>query len=464
MKIEFHGAARTVTGSCHLLTVGDKRILVDCGMFQGGRKLEARNEMPFPFSPRSIDAVLVTHSHVDHVGLLPKLVQQGYYGPIICTRAAADMTELILRDAAHIQESEAEWHNRKAKRAGGPMIKPLYTMEDAEAAIELIQSTDYHQMTRVVDNVKAVFKDAGHILGSAIIEVYATENGSSRKIVFSGDLGNTEQAIIRDPETVQEADFVLIESTYGNRNHRNREDTLNELAEILIQAYKDEGNVVIPAFAVGRTQELLYQLRRLSQEGRLPNFRVFVDSPMAISATNIYRKHGECFDAETMQLIMDGEGPFHLDRIEYTQLTEQSRAINFVKEPSLIISASGMCSAGRILHHLKHNLWRRSSHIVFVGYQAHGSLGRIIIEGEPRVKIFGEEIACVAHIHTLGGLSAHADQKILLNWLESVAPCKPGVFVVHGEEQSSAAFAKKIKSDLGLPDVFIPTWHEEFQL
>lgn len=463
MHLEFHGAARTVTGSCFLLKVKDKQILIECGMFQGGKKMEKRNTKPFKFSPKAINYVLLTHGHIDHSGLLPKLVNRGFKGPIITTRATGDLLSILLRDAAHIQETETEWINRKARRAGKRLAKPLYTIEDADAALELVKTIKYEKEVELCDGVKFTFRDAGHILGSAFIEMTVTEKRSTRKIVFSGDVGNTDQAIIRNPDFPESADILLVESTYGNRNHKKRTDTLNELHQILLQAYDEGGNVVIPAFAVGRTQEILYQLRQLHQEGRFPAFNVFIDSPMAISATDIYREHTECFDAETIQILMSGEGPFSLPNVHYTRQTDQSKAINFTEGPNLIISASGMCDAGRILHHLKHNLWKPNSHIVFVGYQAEGSLGRRIIEGIPKVKIYGEEIAVVARVHTIGGFSAHADQTMLTHWVEHMAAAKPKVYVVHGEEKAGTIFAEKLKSDLGL-DATLPMRHEVVHL
>ena len=463
MQIEFHGAAETVTGSCFLLKANGHRILIDCGMFQGGKRLEKRNAGNFPFSPRSIDAVIVTHAHIDHSGLLPKLVKLGYKGPIIGTQATVHLLHLMLLDSAHIQESDAEWMTRKSLRSGKEPVEPIYTTQDALQTLELLQAHKYNQSVDLLPGIQFVFRDAGHILGSSFVELWATEKGSTRKIVFSGDIGNREQAIIRDPETTDSADFLVIESTYGDRNHRSRADTLNELQGILAEAFSDQGSVILPAFAVGRTQEILYNLRQLSQEGRLPAFRIYVDSPMAISATQIYREHSECFDDETVQVLMSGEGPFNLRDIHYTRETAQSRAINFAPGPKLIISASGMCTAGRILHHLKHHLWKPDSHVVFVGFQAEGSLGRLLVDGAPHVKIFAEKIAVAAKIHTIGGLSAHGDQRLLMEWVSQIAPSKPQVFVVHGEPQVSKSFASRIHRDLGL-DAVVPTYHESFLL
>lgn len=463
MHLEFHGAVRTVTGSCFLLQVNDKRILIDCGLFQGGRSIQERNEVPFPFSPKTIDYVLVTHAHIDHSGRLPKLVKDGYSGPIISTRATVDLLHLMLLDAAHIQEMESIWSNRKAKRAGRPLGEPLYTTDDAKQALTLLSKVKYEQEVDLCDGVRLKFRDAGHILGSAFIELWATEKGVTRKFVFSGDVGNMEQAIIRDPKFAESADVLLVESTYGNRNHKARPDTLKELAEIIIKSYKQGGNIVIPAFAVGRTQEVLYQLRQLNQEGRLPDYRVYIDSPMAISATDIYRKHSECFDDETIQILLSGEGPFHLPDVQYTRKTEQSRAINFSEGPNIIISASGMCDAGRILHHLKHNLWKRNANIIFVGYQAEGSMGWLLINGRPRVKIFREEIVVAAKIHTIGGLSAHGDQKTLLEWVGKMADSKPLTYIVHGDEEPGAVLARKLNEEYGI-EARLPVWHERVDL
>jgi len=459
MELGFYGAVRMVTGSCFLLKAAGKRIVIDCGMFQGSNKTERRNFEPFRFSPRSIDFCLLTHGHIDHSGLLPKLARDGFKGPIITTKATSDLLHILLKDSAHIQESDVKWFNRKAIRAGAPTKEPLYVLDDAKAALDQLNPVKHNQEIDLCPGIKVIFRDAGHILGSAFIECYVTENGVAKKLVFSGDLGNTDQAIIRNPEITKAAAVLLIESTYGDRLHKDRSNTLSELNAIFQQAYKEGGNVVIPAFAVGRTQELLYHLHQLHQEGRLPDFNIFLDSPMAISATKVYREHTECFDDQTIRILMSGEGPFSLPNIEYTRLTDRSKAINFTKGPNIIISASGMCTAGRILHHLKHNLWKRNTHVVFVGFQAHGSLGRRLVDGVPRIKIMGEEITVTAKIHTIGGLSAHADQKGLYNWVENLAPSKPLVYVVHGEEDAGAQFAKLIHDDFGL-EARLPSWYE----
>lgn len=461
MRLEFHGAIRTVTGSCYLLGVGRKKILVDCGMYQGDGEIEERNARPLMFSPREIDAVLVTHAHIDHIGLLPRLVHEGFGGKIFCTRATRSLLPLMLKDSAHIQLQEAEWRNRKARRAGRHLVQPLYLIEDAEAACALARGVSYHEEFAVCENVRAIFRDAGHILGSAFIEVFATENGVTKKIVFSGDLGNREQAIIRDPEYADSADVLLVESTYGERNHKPREDTLTEFRTILEDAFRAGGNVIIPSFAVGRTQEVLYDLHDLASAESLPPFDIFVDSPMASAATQIYRDHTECFDEETVALLMKDDGPFMVPRLKFTHDVSESIAINRSKHPAIIISASGMCDAGRIRHHLKHNLWKRNAHVVFVGFQAEGTLGRRLVDGAPRVRIMGEDIAVTAHVHTVGGLSAHADQKILVDWVGRMAKSRPTVFVVHGEEKAGSALAAKLKEVHGLA-AHLPVWHESF--
>jgi metallo-beta-lactamase family protein len=465
MRLEFHGAVRVVTGSCYLLRLGERDVLFECGMYQGPASLERHNREPFFFDPRRLAAVVVTHAHIDHIGLLPKLVNEGFTGPIHAT-GTVDLAKLLLLDAAHIAESDAEHQNRKAKRAGRRLIEPLYTVADAERANQLFVGHSYGDEVPIMDGLRVRYRDAGHILGSAFVEATVAENGKQRRVTFSGDIGNSGQAIIRDPEPPAPTDALLIESTYGDRLHKSRPDTLNELAAILQAAHRDGGHVVIPAFAVGRTQEILYRLRELAEQGELPPFRVFVDSPLAISATDVVREHRDCYDgseAAIQRLAQNGTDPLAPPRLEFTREVEQSRQINFVKEPSVIISANGMCSAGRILHHLKHNLWRRESHIVFTGYQAEGTLGRLLVNGAPRVRIMGEEIAVAAHIHTIGGLSAHADRDGLLRWMEPLAANRPATYVVHGEEDAAAAFARAVQRQYGYQPV-VPMWHEHVTL
>jgi len=460
LHLEFHGAVRTVTGSMFLLRVGDKQILFDCGMYQGPHWLEERNEKPFYFDPNMLDAVVVTHAHIDHIGLLPKLVKEGYAGPIYATRATADLARIMLLDSAHITERDTEHQNRRNKRAGKPLETPLYTTDDARETHKYFAPHRYEDEFEICEGVTAVFRDAGHILGSAFVQVTVKENGETKRITFSGDIGSTDRAIIKDPTPPDPCDVLLIESTYGDRLHKPTPDTIKELAEILHAAWRDGGNVIIPAFALGRTQEILYRLRDLSDEGRLPDFEVFVDSPLAISVTQIVRDNPQCYDGETIHdLTALGHDPLSVPNLHFTRQTHESIQINEVKKPSIIISASGMCTAGRILHHLKHNLWRRNAHIVFVGYQAQGTMGRMILDGRPRVKIFGEEVIVAAHVHSIGGLSAHGDRDGLLNWMEPALADKPRVFVVHGEEDSSMAFARTVHNKFDVKSE-VPTWHE----
>jgi len=464
MHLEFHGAIRVVTGSCYLLHIGEERFLFDCGLYQGSSRLQERNREPFRFDPRSLTAVIVTHAHIDHIGLLPKLAREGYDGPIHATRATGDLARILLPDAAHINEYDTMQYNRKAARAGCPLEQPLYVQADAEKAMAQLVSHKYEEEVVIGRGLRVRFRDAGHILGSSFIEATAEENGTSRRLTFSGDIGNLDQAIIKDPTPPDPTEVLLIESTYGNREHRPRTDTLEELAEILQTAYREGGNVIIPAFAVGRTQEILYRLRELSVEGRLPPFEVFVDSPLAISATRIVEQNPQCYDEETVyELTGLGHDPLDVPNLHFTRTAEASQQINFVKKPSLIISASGMCSAGRILHHLKHNLWKRETHVIFVGFQGEGTLGRLLVDGAPTVKIMGEEIKAAAHLHTIGGLSAHADRRGLLDWMAPLAGQRPRTFVVHGEEKAAEAFAVSIKETFGFP-AQVPRWHERVAL
>lgn len=464
MHLEFHGAIRTVTGSCYLLQVGQERMLIDCGLYQGSPRLEARNREPFSFDPRSLTAVIITHAHIDHIGLLPKLVREGYDGPIHATEATGDLARILLPDAAHINQYDTEQRNRKAARAGRPPETPLYLQADAEKALAQIVAHKYDEETAIGRGLQVRFRDAGHILGSAFLEARAVEDRVVRRLTFSGDIGNLDQAIIKDPTPPEPTEVLLIESTYGDREHRPRSDTLQELAEILQTAYQDGGNVVIPAFAVGRTQEILYRLRELSVEGRLPPFEVYVDSPLAISATRIVEENPQCYDEETVyELTGLGRDPLDVPNLHFTRSAQESQQINFVRKPCLIISASGMCSAGRILHHLKHNLWKREAHVIFTGFQGEGTLGRLLVDGAPLVRIMGEEIKAAAHLHTIGGLSAHADRRGLLDWMAPLTPKRPRTFVVHGEEKAALAFAQSIAETYGFA-AQAPRLHERVEL
>ena len=450
MKLTFYGADRAVTGSCHCLEAAGKRILIDCGLQQGRDEVED-NALPFPAA--SVDAVIVTHAHIDHSGRLPLLVKQGFTGPVYCTRLTGELLEIMLRDSAHIQESDAEYVNRKGQRAGRPQVEPLYTLMDAEKALERLVCFDYGREFSPAPGLRARFSDAGHLLGSAYVELWATENGEEKKLVFSGDIGNTDQPIIRDPGKLTEADFVVMESTYGDREHDadERFDHVDALAEIIERTLSRGGNVVIPAFAVGRTQELLYFIREIKARGLVkcnPRFRVCVDSPLAREATRIYAGDLEGYvDPDAEELRLGGVQMFSFEGLELVTTTDESKALNFDPEPKVILSASGMCDAGRIRHHLKYNLWRSNSSVVFVGYQAVGSLGRRLLDGAESVKLFGEDVAVKAEIVRMPGMSSHADRSGLLRWIRAYAPKPQHVFVVHGDADVAPAFAAALEAE-----------------
>jgi metallo-beta-lactamase family protein len=463
MRVEFLGGVRTVTGSATLLEKGSFKWLVDCGMFQGGKELEGRNWNIQPYHAKELSLILLTHAHIDHSGLIPKLVKEGFQGRVICTKATLDLCEVMLQDSGHIHEMEAEWENRKSKRSGGKEAAPLYTSEEAKNSLRYFQPVGYDETLSLSDGVKVRFQDAGHILGSAMIELWIEEEGQKKKLVFSGDLGGLDQPIVRDPCWIEEGDVLWLESTYGNRLHKSREETVKELLKIIRDAIRDQAKVVIPAFAIERTQDIIYTIGQLVRKGSIPTIPVYIDSPLAISATEIFKRNSDCFDQETKDILLRGENPFEIPGIIYTQTTEESKAINEDSRPGIIISASGMCDTGRIKHHLKHHLWRETSHIVFVGYQGEGTIGRRIVDGARSVRLFGEEIVIKAHIHTLGGFSAHADQKGLLEWLSHLHNPELEVFVNHGEEKISLELAQLIRERLHLKTA-IPQWREKKSL
>lgn len=452
MKLVFVGADHEVTGSCHYLEAGGRHMLVDYGMEQGVNVFE---NVPLPVDEAKIDFVFLTHAHVDHSGLLPLLYAKGFRGQVFMTEATADLCSIMLRDCAHIQTMEAEWKNRKAKRSESvTAAEPLYTMEDADGIIKRIVPCHYDTMVEVCEGVRIRFTDIGHLLGSASIEVWLTEDGRTKKIVFSGDIGNKEQPLLRDPMHTEEADYVVMESTYGNRLHSaGHPDFVGELASILKETFDRGGNVVIPSFAVGRTQEMLYFLRKI-KVGRMveghEDFPVYVDSPLAVEATQIFQENRyECFDEDALDLVKEGINPIAFAGLKLTITSEESREINFIDTPKVIISASGMCEAGRIRHHLKHNLWRPESTILFVGYQAVGTLGRAIIEGTDEVRLFGEPIQVRAQIRQLVGMSGHADKDGLLDWLGGFKEKPKKVFVVHGEDSVCIQFTECLKNEYG---------------
>ena len=446
MKLSFYGADQCVTGSCHCLEVNGKRVLIDCGLQQGRDEV---SNAEFPFAANAIDAVLITHAHIDHSGRVPMLIKQGFQGRILTTRLTADLLDVMLADSAHIQEADAEWKNRKAERSGAPKVEPLYTVADAERVREFMTTCEYDREVEVVPGVKAVFTDAGHLLGSACITVTATEGDVTKTIVFSGDLGNINQPIIRDPVHLESADYVVMESTYGDRNHKEVWSYTDDLAAIIDETIAKGGNVVIPSFAVGRTQELLYFIREIKDAKLVksdPDFPVYIDSPLAKKATTIFTGDLRGYlDEDALELVQDGTHMFNFTNLRMTETSQESKELNFDTTPKVIISASGMCDAGRIRHHLKHNLWRPESAVVFVGFQGEGTLGRALLNGVKSVKMFGEEIAVNAKIVNYQGLSSHADRDHLLEWIGAFKAKKPQhVFVVHGDREVAPYFAKSI--------------------
>lgn len=450
MKIQFLGAAHEVTGSCTLITACGKKMLVDCGMEQGADIYE---NCEIPVAAGDIDCLFLTHAHIDHSGKIPYLAANGFSAPVYTTGATAKLCSIMLMDSAHIQKFEAEWRNRKAKRNGDAPYVPLYTQDDVTAALKLFSPCDYNEEYEIFDGVKAKFLDAGHLLGSASIELTITENGTKKTLLFSGDIGNIDRPLIRDPQKPEKADAVIIESTYGNRLHGERPDYVGQLSSVIQRTLDRGGNLVVPCFAVGRTQEMLYLIRQIKEENLIKNhtnFPVWVDSPLAVEATQIYSGSlPEYYDSETLELIEKGINPIAFQGLKLAVTSDESRFINEDSTPKIILSASGMCEAGRIRHHLKHNLWREESTILFVGYQAEGTLGSKLIEGAPSVKLFGEEVAVRAHIEQMEGISGHADRDMLLGWLKNITPKPECIFVNHGNDTVCDEFADEIKEKIG---------------
>ncbi|BAU50199.1 beta-lactamase [Sulfurifustis variabilis] len=441
--LTFFGAARQVTGSCYLLDDGKYRVLLECGLFQGPPDVERLNERPFPFDPKTIHAVVLSHAHLDHSGLLPRLVRDGFRGPIYATPPTGDLLEIMLKDAAFLQERDAEWENQRRRRQGREAAEPLYTIADVERALAQCRCLPYGERFEVAGGFSARFRDAGHILGSAIVEIGI----GSRRLVFSGDLGNSATPIMPEPERVEAADVLLLESTYGDRDHRPIDATLREFEEILEGAAADGGNVVIPAFAVGRTQELLYYLGELHEAGRLKQQRIFLDSPMAIAATEVHQRYESLLNGRIPGTWSHGGRHKVLPPLQYTRSPEESMAINRIAGGAIIIAGSGMCTGGRIRHHLKHNLWRREARIVIVGFQAQGTPGRELVDGAKRLHLLGEDLAVNASIHTLGGFSAHAGQSQLLAWADGFAR-RPRLYLVHGEPDKMTVLRAKLEERL----------------
>ncbi len=448
--IRSYGAAETVTGSCHLLTVGKLNILVDCGMFQGEN--EDLNYEPFGFDPRKVDYLVLTHAHIDHSGRIPKLYKEGFRGKIISTLPTKRIARIMLLDSAKVMLEEYKVQYKKALRRGKEyeVKPPLYYEDDVYDAMELFKiQLEYNQTLKLDNKVSLTFRNAGHILGSAFVEFNINDSGVNKKIVFTGDLGLKEKLIINPLEDENYADYVYTESTYGNRNHKSLEESIKEFEEAIITSFKDGGNVVIPTFALERSQEILFILRKMYDEGTLPECQVFLDSPLAISATRIFLQFPEYFNEEVRQMIKKGENPFIFPYVNFTETVEESKKINDIQNGAIILAGSGMCTGGRIKHHLKHNLWRPESSVIFVGYQTKGTLGRAIIDGAKMVKIYGEEIAVKAKIYTINGFSSHADQKTLLSWLENIKGLK-NVFIIHGDKEVMQVFKEKVDKKLHL--------------
>ena len=474
MKISFFGATKTVTGSNFLVEGAGKKFLVDCGLYQGSTKEEIKNNEPFPYDLNDIDFMLLTHAHIDHSGRIPKLYKEGFRKTIFATNATCDLCAIMLPDSGHIQETEAEWKNRKRLRRGEQPLEPIYDAETAAKSLELFKGVQYDQIIEIDDDIHVRFNDAGHMLGSATIEVWIRENGENKKIVFSGDLGNNDIPLLAEPTMIEEADFLVMESTYGDRFHIENENKAEKFIEIVTDTIKNGGTVVIPSFAVGRTQEILYELNKIKDSDEdSPDFDkrfeilmhtpVYVDSPLAISATEVFKENMDLFDDETKELIQRGDNPLDFPGLKFTQTVDESKALNESDESCIIISASGMCEVGRIKHHLKHNIWNPKNTILFVGYQAIGTLGRKIVDGAKTIKLFGEEVAVNARIEYIEGYSGHADQQGLLNFVYSFMKKPDHIFLVHGEEEPQKVLKNKITENTGL-DVTIPAYGETYDL
>tara|TARA_R110001606_G_scaffold131341_1_gene267264 strand:- start:1387 stop:2877 length:1491 start_codon:yes stop_codon:yes gene_type:complete len=448
-KLTFHGAIEGVTGSSYLLETATAKILLECGLYQGRREEEKQNDNDFPFNIGELDAVVLSHGHLDHSGRLPKLSADGYKGPIYMTNPTAELLEVLLKDSASLQRSDAEWENKRRRRSGKDLIEPLYTAEDVEETLTQCVGNCYGKRISIVEGIDVCFRDAGHILGSSIVEMFITEGGTEKKLVFSGDLGNSYAALLSDPEVVEEADVLLLESTYGDRNHRPMDETLEEFEDIIVEASKNGGNILIPSFAVGRTQEIIFRLGQLYQKGKLKQQAVFLDSPMAIAVTEIYHRYQNVYNTEDAAALgQSKKSSLHtfLPVLRYSTSTAESMALNRIESGAIIIAGSGMCTGGRIRHHFKHNLWKRNAHVIIVGYQANGTPGRALVDGSTVFRTGGEEIFVRAAIHTLGGFSAHAGQSQLLDWVSNFKKPHPRLFLVHGENNAKIALQKHLAS------------------
>lgn len=466
MNIEFFGAAKMVTGSNYLLKTTNYNILVDCGMFQGSNEMERMNSNPFPYEPSEIDIMILTHAHIDHSGRIPKLVKEGFRGKIICTKPTYDLCQIMLKDSAKIQESDAEWDNKKRLRAGLTPVEPLYTIEDAENSLKYFDPYFYDQRIVLNDDIAIRFKDAGHILGSSILELWVNEKGESTKIVFSGDLGMPNRPIIKNPEFIEDADYLIIESTYGDTIHEPFESSTKVLIDIINRTALRGGTVLIPSFAVGRTQELIYELNKYYDYENVEEYMkipIYIDSPLAINATEVFQKNASSFNDKTREMILKGDNPFTFSNLRYIKSQEESMTLNKSDYPKVIISSSGMATAGRIRHHLKHNLWNPLNSLIFVGYQAEGSLGRILLDGAKKVKLLGEEINVALEIYDIEGFSGHADQNVLLNWISQFKIKPKKIFIVHGEEKPASTLANLITERFNI-EAIIPNIGDKFNI
>ena len=466
MNITFYGAAQEVTGSCHMVEVAGHKFLIDCGLFQGSLTDQMLNYEEFPFNIQEVEFVILTHAHIDHSGRIPKLYKAGYKNPVYCTSATRELCKIMLPDSGHIQENEIEWVNRKRMRAGKKPNDPIYTEQDAIDCLEIFKGLEYNVPVKINDEISFVLKDAGHMLGSAIVELYLKEDGKEKKVVFTGDLGNKNLPIINDPVNIDSADVLVMESTYGDRLHSSIVDQSSKFIQIILDTIRRGGNVIIPSFAVGRTQELLYEINKYLTDDRikeeLSKIPVYVDSPLAVNATRIFESQHTYYDEEALSYLLKGDNPLVFDNLHLIETSEESQALNDDPEPKIIISASGMCEVGRIKHHLKHNLWNPNSTILFVGYQAPGTLGRKIVDGAKTVKIFGEEIAVNARIEYIEGYSGHADQEWLMNFIYSYINKPKHIFLVHGEAEGQIILKNKILEDLNIP-VTIPEYGETYE-
>lgn len=460
IKVTCLGGAGSVTGSNYLIENAlGKKVLVDCGLFQGGKQMERRNIRPWDFDPSQVSTLFLTHAHIDHSGRIPKLVKDGFKGKIITSPPTAELCEIMLLDSAHIQEMDAQWQTRKNRRRANKEVQPLYTTEDAVKSLQLLSPLERDEIITVEEGIRARLRNAGHILGSSILELWVAEGDSEIKLVFSGDIGKANQLILKDPHEVFNADYLFVESTYGNRLHKTYEDSTKELLEAINYAVSNNEKIIIPAFAVERTQEIIYILSEFYRSGQLPDIPIYLDSPLAIKATEIFKRNRKYYDEEASEIVNQGFDPFDMPGLHYTPDTKESMAINERPGSAIIIAGNGMCTAGRIKHHLKHNLWREGASVVIVGFQAQGTTGRQIVEGRKTVKIFREDVSVRARVFTIGGFSAHADQKDLLHWVGNFAESKPRVFVVHGEPSSSLVLANLIHDNFGLK-AYVPSWRE----